>query len=260
MLLLHPQVLSLALAAAVSACSLGGDPAAPEPNPNAAVRVLFIGNSLTYFNDMPLMVKAFADSAGAPSTQVEVVAYPDFALEDHWSTGSARDALARQGWTHVVMQQGPSALESSRQNLLQWTGTFAAEIRKAGGVPGMYMVWPSAERSFDFDRVSESYRLAAESVDGQLYPAGDAWRAAWQRQANLPLYGGDGFHPSALGSYLAALTIYAVIHERSPVGLPAAIRVGSGTVSIPPATATLLQESAAEAVAAVASARRGRSG
>jgi len=227
---------------------LTGSSGGVEPDPDASIRILFIGNSLTYTNDLPAMVKALSDSAGLPATQVAMVAYPNFALEDHWNSGDARGVLAKGGWTHVVMQQGPSALEESRVSLLQWTGTLAAEIRAKGGKPGMYMVWPSTARSFDFDRVSESYRLAAESVDGLLFPAGDAWRAAWKRNSGLALYGGDGFHPSSLGTYLAALTIVAVIHERSPVGLARTIRVGNATLSIPEATATVLQEAAAESL------------
>jgi hypothetical protein len=107
----------------------------------------------------------------------------------------------------------------------------------------MYMVWPSTDRFFDFDRVSESYRLAAEAIGGQLYPAGDAWRAAWAHNPSLALYGSDGFHPSSLGTYTAALTIVAVVYNRSPIGLPA--------LGIAAATAQVLQESALEAVTGV---------
>lgn len=237
----------LALLAVLPACSLdsvdGGSGGAVSPDLSAEVRILFIGNSLTYVNDLPAVVKALATGAGLPATQVAAIAFPDFALEDHWNQGDAREAVGKDGWTHVVMQQGPSALETSRVNLLQWVGTFGAAIKAHGAMPGMYMVWPSTDRSFDFDRVSESYRLAAESVEGQLYPAGDAWRAAWRRDPSLALYGGDGFHPSSLGTYTAALTIVAVIYHRSPVGLP--------TLGLAAATATLLQEAAADAVSAV---------
>jgi hypothetical protein len=235
------------------ACSLepadGPDGADATPDLTAAYRILFIGNSLTYVNDLPAVVKAMTTGAGLPNTQVATIAYPDYALEDHWNEGTARAAVARNGWTHVIMQQGPSALQESRVNLLQWSTTFAEQVKAHGATPGMYMVWPSTERSFDFDRVSESYRLAAEAIDGQLYPAGDAWRAAWRRSPALALYGGDGFHPSSLGTYTAALTIVAVVFDRSPVGLPA--------LGIPAATAEILQESAREAVAAAeGSARR----
>ena len=240
--------LCLAMLAFLPACSLeptdgGPDGSEVAPDLTAQVRILFIGNSLTYVNDLPAVVKALTTGAGLPNTQVATIAYPDYALEDHWNQGNARAAVGKDGWTHVIMQQGPSALEESRVNLLQWSNTFAEQIKAHGAMPGMYMVWPSTERNFDFDRVSESYRLAAEAIGGQLYPAGDAWRAAWRRNPGLALYGGDGFHPSSLGTYTAALTIVAVVFNRSPVGLP--------TLGIPAATAQILQESALEAVSEV---------
>ena len=243
-----PLVMQLCLAALafLPACSLepsdgGPNGASASPDLTAEVRILFIGNSLTYVNDLPAVVKALTTGAGLPATQVATIAYPDYALEDHWNQGDAPAAVAKDGWTHVIMQQGPSALPESRVNLLQWSQTFAEQITAHGAMPGMYMVWPSTERNFDFDRVSESYRLAAEQIGGQLYPAGDAWRAVWRRNSSLALYGSDGFHPSSLGTYTAALTILAGGCDRSPVGLP--------TLGIPAATATLLQESAAEALA-----------
>ncbi|HEV8355947.1 MAG TPA: hypothetical protein VGQ17_04175 [Gemmatimonadales bacterium] len=226
-----------------------GSAASPglEPDPNARLRILFIGNSLTYFNDLPALVKALADSAGAAPVYAGAVAYPDYSLEDHWNEGTAAREIARGVWDYVVMQQGPSALEESRVLLLDYAGRFAGRIRVAGARPAMYMVWPSLSRSGDFDRVSESYRLAAESIQGLLLPAGDGWRAAWRRDASLPLYGPDGLHPSSYGTYLAALVIVQGITGKSPVGLPSRLSLGTGTrYDLPPAVALLLQEAAAE--------------
>src|SRR5207244_3186208 len=99
----------------------------------------------------------------------------------------------------------------------------------------------------DFDRSSESYRLAADSTNAMLFAVGDAWRAAWRRDASIPLYATDGLHPSAAGSYLAALVITARVLGRSPVGLAMSFATPStGTFTVPPALATLLQAAAAE--------------
>lgn len=238
-----PIQFALALVTSVTACSLDG-PTAPTPDPDAQVRILLIGNSLTYTNVLPEMLQSLADASGVSRTQVASVAVPNFSLEDHWHAGQARTAIRKGGWTFVVLQQGPSALETSRTHLLLWAGIFAEEIRLHGGQPALFMVWPSADRSFDFERVSESYRLAAELTGGVLLPAGDAWLAAWQRDASLPLYGADGFHPSPMGTYLAAITIFGGLFDRSPVGLPAR----AGTAILTGATAMLLQQAADEAL------------
>ena len=211
--------------------------------------VLFVGNSLTYANDLPEMVRALALSAGV-TLRVGMVAYPDWSLEDHWNGGDARSAIRRH-WDVVVLQQGPSALPESRTLLIDYTRRFAGEIRAAGARPALYAVWPSLSRAGDWNASSESYRLAARDVDGLLLPASEAWRAAWGTDPSLGLYASDGLHPSVAGTYAAALVIYARLLDRSPVGAPSTLELrGGGVVRIDPAVAEVLQAAAAAAIAA----------
>jgi hypothetical protein len=232
------------LAGSVAAC--GGE-MGPNDDPSATFRVLFIGNSLTYTNDLPSMVKALADSAGVERSHFAMVAFPNFALEDHWAQGEALTAIRRGGWDHVIMQQGPSALPESRVNLIFWAKKLAEEIRMIDAVPGMYTVWPSSDRSGDFPRVVESYQMAADSIGGPAFPAGAAWLAAWEVESGLALYGGDGFHPSPRGSYLAAITIFGRLYHRSAVGLPNRLSYGLGTLTLSAAEALLMQRAADQA-------------
>jgi hypothetical protein len=185
----------------------------------AELRLLFIGNSLTYTNDLPALVAAIGRANGRTVAH-ELVASPDLSLEDHWQQGDARRAIARGGWHLVVLQQGPSALPESRALLVSYTRRFAAEIRKAGASPALFMVWPAQARRGDFPGVSRSYTAAADAVSGVLLPVGNAWREAWRHDSRLALYGPDGFHPSPLGSRLAALVIYQAATGQPPAVLP----------------------------------------
>jgi lysophospholipase L1-like esterase len=225
----------------------GSSKRAPDPG----MRVLFLGNSLTAANDLPLIVKALA-KAGGQDLQVDSVTLGGANLEDLWNNGGALRAIdkgtAKGSWNVVVLQQGPSSLLESQIDLRKWTKRFAARIRKKGARPALYMVWPPNDRLAFFDQVSESYSLAAADVQGLLFPAGETWRAAWRRDPKAPLYSFDGFHPSAAGSYAAALSIYGVLFHKAPQGLPARLELGNGqTIDIPPALAKLLQEAATEA-------------
>lgn len=253
--------LAAALLLVAVGCGGGGGPAAPQTRLGRPV--LFIGNSLTYTYDLPLVVEALADSAGAPPLAVATIAAPNAALSDHWAaTGvsAARPTIARGGWEVVVLQQGPSSRDDSRALLRDYAGRFAAEIRAIGATPALYQVWPAEPNQADFPRALESYALAAGDVDGLLLPVGEAWLAAWRRDPDLALYDVDGLHQSPAGTYLAALTIVAQLTGRSPVGLPAQVRTRRGaTLTVPPDVAALLQAAAAEAVAAAnaqASSRR----
>jgi hypothetical protein len=209
-------------------------------------RVLFVGNSLTYSNNLPGILQALADSAGGDKLAVATVVGADIALVDHWKDGTALREIARGGWELVVLQQGPSSTEVNRDSLRMFTARFAAEIAKIGGRPALYSVWPTIGRRQDFPRAIESYTLAAADVNGLLLPVASAWLAAWEREAGLQLYAPDGLHPTVNGSYLAALVMYARILNRSPVGLPARLRLRNGAVAtVDPAVAALLQQAAA---------------
>ncbi len=200
---------SLLIAALLSGACL----TATEPSdiPEANLRVLFVGNSLTYTNDLPGMVQHLAASTDR-SLAVGVAALPNYSLEDHWASGIAV-VIQRQRADIVVLQQGPSSLPANQAHLAHWAGQLAPVIRAAGGEPALLMVWPDIGRLSAFDDVHSAYRNAATAVDGLFLPAGEAWRAAWARDPGIATYGGDGFHPSAIGSMAAALTVFAVLFE-----------------------------------------------
>ena len=205
----------------------------PATAPRA--RVLFIGNSLTVANDLPAMVERLADQAGiAGEVACGVVAKPNFGLEEHWQDGEALRILRRSPWTHVVLQQGPSSLPESRSVLRQYTVKFAEVARARGAKVILFGVWPARDRLAFQKEVTESYRLAAADVGGEIVPVGEAWRLAWEKDAQVPLYGPDGFHPSPLGTYVGALMFFEKLTGRTASGLkpPRAVQADKTTLKI----------------------------
>jgi hypothetical protein len=229
-------------------CNLGSGPTEPDEL-GEGLRVLFIGNSLTYTNNLPAIVNTVAEAAGEQMA-IRTVMAANFSLEDHWHAGTAVDVIQEYEWDVVVLQQGPSSLPENQLHLREWSGRFADEIRAVGGRPALYMVWPEEERLYAFDAVSDSYSAAAEAVGSILFPVGEAWRAGWEMDETLDFYGSDRFHPSELGSILAAFVIYQQLFDDSPVGLPAVLTpstAGLPTITLDPDVATALQTAAAEA-------------
>ncbi|MEO8635845.1 MAG: hypothetical protein ABI587_11265 [Gemmatimonadales bacterium] len=194
-----------------------------------SMRLLFIGNSLTYTNDLPAMVDSIARRGPGGSVEVRIIAHPNFGLTEHRLSGEAEAAIRQGGWTLVILQQGPSSLPESRVQLVAEARWFAGVAGEAGVPVALLMVWPDRSRLGFFDDVSTSYRLAADSAGTTLLPAGEAWRAAWRMDSTLQLLGPDGFHPAPLGTYLAALVIVDRVR-------PAALSHLAETVTNPAAT------------------------
>lgn len=213
------------------------------PLPAGGKHVLFIGNSLTYVNDLPTTVVQLAALTG-DTIRAAVLAKPNYALIDHLADGEAQKTLGREHWDVVIMQQGSSALDESRMILNEGVDQLAPLIRAAGGKPALYEVWPMLSRSFDVQRVRESYLTAAQRVNGLFFPAGTAWQEAWARDPSLELYNGDGLHPSSVGTFLAALVMVEQLTGKDVRLLPATAYSGGKTLNLSVATIRLLQEAA----------------
>lgn len=217
-----------------------------EPLQTGGVHVLFIGNSLTYVNDLPGTLSALALSVG-DTIRVQTVAEPNFALIDHYQGGSNALAVIAAGqWKYVVLQQGPSTTAINRDSLILTAQLFDPHIRAVGATPALYMVWPTIDRIAFFDAARVSYQMAATAVNGVFMPAGRAWVTAWDTDPNVALYSGDGLHSSPLGTYLAALVIYERITGHDARLLPGVAVVEGRTLNTPEATIRLLQRAAHE--------------
>lgn len=247
-----PALVFLAVLLAVPA-ACGGDGGGTGPGfEDADFTVLFVGNSLTYTNNLPGVVTTVAQAAGL-DVAVPVVAAPNFALEDHWARGIAL-SIRQFSPDVVVMQQGPSSLPENQAHLAAWTDTLSRVVREVGAEPALLMVWPSLDRFFAFDEVRNAYRNAALGVDGTFVPAGEAFRVLHQRQEpGLPPYGADGFHPSAVGTVLTAMVVVGTLFDAPMTGLPPVMPAGRRngvSVSLGAEAAGVLQALADSTVAA----------
>ena len=203
--------LLLALAGPVTP---GREVATPDPG----LRLLFVGNSLTYTHNVPDLVKRLAKAAGQPAPRVEMRAFPNFGLEDHWKEGWVAKALKQEHYDVLIMQQGPSTMAASGADLGRWSAVLAAEAVKYGTRPGLYAVWAPATGGMGASLAN--YKTAADAAGTAFYPVSAAWQAAWAIRPALPLYGPDGFHPSEHGAMLAAMVIAGVIFEIDPATMP----------------------------------------
>ena len=212
--------------------------------------VLFIGNSLTYTNDLPGTVSALARSVN-DTIRTMSIALPNFAVIDHaLGLSNALEAIKSQPWEYVILQQGPTTTAINRDTLIIATKALDPFVKSAGGRTAMMMAWPDAVSPQLFPLVLASSQAAANSVEGGVFiPAGEAWRAALEQDATLPLYGPDGYHPAPLGTYLAALVVYEKVTGHDARLLPAVAEVAGVRLSTSEARVRFLQAVAHETAA-----------
>ena len=243
--------LSAGLIVSLSGCfNLNTTVPPDDPLPEGGTHVLFIGNSLTYTNSLPQTVAELAEASG-DTIRVRSVALPNFAVIDHaLGLSNAVDVIRSQPWDYVVLQQGPTTTQLNRDTLIIATKILDPYVKSAGGRTAVFMAWPHTAERHLFDAVRRSAMLAAESVTGGMFlPIGEAWRDAMAANPTIALYGGDGYHPGALGTYLASLVIYERVTGKDARTLPGKAVVGGSTLSVSETTVRFLQGIAHETVA-----------
>ena len=206
--------------------------------------ILFVGNSLTYVNDLPQMTRKVAELAGG-SLRVGMAAAPDLAVIDH--TNGATDAveqIASGHWDVVVLQQGPTPEGMCRDTLVIAAMRLAPQIRASGGRPALLLPWVRRGFPEAVEWAGESATAAARAVGGIVVPAGIAWRTALAADPTLTLYAADGYHPAPAGTLLAALTVYERVFGRDVHEIPIDRVRAIGGAGLTTAQTTILLDAA----------------
>jgi len=233
-------------------------PAADEALAEEGLKVLFIGNSHTYANDLPGMLVGISRAAGdARPIEARRVVKGGSSLENHWSSGVALKAIERERWDFVVLQESTAGAIWGVEPMKKAAVSFDAAARKAGAKTVLYMTWKRTDAEFadiPLEAWMASYLAVGREVNGLVAPVGVAWRSALEAEPGLKLQAADGNHATPTGSYLAACVLYAAITGRSPEGLLGKVSspVKNGPeevlVELEPATALQLQKVAWETV------------
>lgn len=187
--------------------------AAPPSATATPLRVLFIGNSLTYTNNLPGAVAGLSlQSEAARRIEVGEATYPNWSLWMHWASGKALKIMRSEHWDFVVLQ--PRDVDDRKVIEL-----FDAEVRKIGARTILIVMFPSLGKRHPPDYY-ERQEQTASSLGILSAPVGPAWKLAAEAGiSQSTFYDLDGSHPSFVGTYLWACVIYSVITGMSPEGL-----------------------------------------
>jgi hypothetical protein len=193
-------------------------------------RVLFLGNSYTFVNDLPGTFARLA-RAGGQRVEADVSAEGGWMLSDHVQSGGTRSKIKSSNWDFVVLQEQSQVPASERMRNAQMypmARTLVAQIRETGAEPVFFVTWAHQSgwpeeglNSYESMQlqINAGYLGIARELNATLAPVGVAWLDAWRENPEVKLWQADGSHPSPQGTYLAACVFYAVIFEESPEGL-----------------------------------------
>ncbi len=191
------------------------------------MRALFLGNSYTFYNDVPGQVHQLAAESGV---NIEVDQVVEGGAD--WSLHAGRlgglERIRSSQWDVVVLQgRSTDPLLKSRR-FHKYGAILGKAAQDCGARVLLYQTWPWASDHPSYahrwskrspqawlDAVRSEYAKLARTLSVEVAPAGDAWSMALNR-LDLELYDEDRHHASALGSHLSACVLVRTITRCDP--------------------------------------------
>ncbi|MCF7849239.1 MAG: hypothetical protein K9M45_10330 [Kiritimatiellales bacterium] len=208
------------------------------------LRILFIGNSYTYVQNMPEILRQMADDKGH-ELEIEQETPGGKNFEFHWNAGRAAEKMRTGNFDVVVFQNQSFEPVGDPDNMMEYGKLLAAEADKAGARKLFYLTMAYKDKvkwmNGDSDeakrgvallpemlgRLTASYSKLARSTKSEVAPVGIAWKQAYDAVPGIELHRSDNSHPSETGAYLTALVFYATIYGEKPDGMPGTITVST---------------------------------
>ncbi len=238
--------------ASVSDAALADAGPADDAAPSR-LRVLFVGNSYTYVNDLPAVVTSIARASRGPAITVDSVTVGGATMRNHWETNTAPTRIMEGTWDAVVLQGQSVEPALNFTDFRTYATRFGMLATTYRARPVYYATWPRRAGDAVYaeswsggtpevfnDRLDLAYSRVSMAVSGTVAHVGNAWMAALRDHASINLYDADGSHPSVAGTWLAACVIYRALTGTAPP--PSA---DDAAVGITAADARALRETAA---------------
>lgn len=184
------------------------------------MRILMLGNSFTFMNNMPQML--------AEITGAEVVEFTrggsrlaEFLNPATNMGGKTVQALENEHWDYVILQEMSNGPITARRSFAKSIRLLAEKIRFVGAVPVLYATWAYRPGAAQYKEVKMGYEEMAEAMYAACHEVAeqnnvlvaDVGRKFFELSKTQDLYGEDGSHPNERGSRIAAEVIAEVIRK-----------------------------------------------
>lgn len=214
------------------------------------MKLLFLGNSLIFYNDLPIMFQDLARAAGKEITVGSVTkgsaTISHFATADDPLGQRTREALASEDWDYVLIEPSrritpfeDSVLKAETEAAL----TLQALTAERGAKLLLYAVWGNRSgtvkeciaeapphmpfvgvhpysRAAHSQFLHETSHRISDALGGvTIAEVGYAFENVFDADPTIDLYHADQRHPSPAGTYLAACVIYATLFGERTEGI-----------------------------------------
>lgn len=184
------------------------------------LRILFVGNSYVYYNNLAQLITVLSDSMDTKLICTKST-LGGGTLSDHWNSRKGlrtRELLDTKHYDIVVLQDNSLWPIEHADSLLYYGSLFCEAIKKKGEKVFLYNTWSRKKTPETQEQINTTYLQLAQHCNATLVPVGNCWAKMRKLNKDAELYFTDEHHPSYLGTFLTALCFIKKITGQLPKG------------------------------------------
>ena len=177
---------------------------------SSVIRILFVGNSLTYYNDVPAMVGEIYSSIDQNLIiETDMLVEGGYSIEQHLNNSTLKQVLAESTYSVVILQDfGGWPLCSTNIDACSSSTNPLSNAVELVKLFDARPIWYSTYHNHPaFQReLSDEVRRIAVQLDVEVADVGAALQAFISTNDSTEVFLPNN-HPNTLGSWIAAATI-----------------------------------------------------
>ncbi|NCT09070.1 MAG: hypothetical protein GW772_03180 [Flavobacteriia bacterium] len=188
---------------------------------NKKIRVLFVGNSFTYYNNLPQVVSAMAKSQDI-IIETKHSTVGGSSLENHWKGErgtQTRVMIELEKWDYVVFNNHSLSAINKPTDFIEYGKKFAELVRTKGAEPIFMMTWAYKSNPLMLPEIEKMYKTLCDQTKSDFVPGGPLFASSLNYRPDLELFH-DNIHPSSNGTYLLGLAFYKYFTGKSVNTIP----------------------------------------
>jgi hypothetical protein len=183
-------------------------------------RVLFVGNSHTYFNSgvnthLQSLLNAVHPEWGAV---IQAQTGGGYYLQNHCDDPNTIAAIENGNWDLVILQEQSSRPMNDPDLFYAAATELDSVITHSGALTGFYMTWAWKNNPEMYEPIRDAYNYIGAYLDALVAPCGICYHNSVAADSTINLYAPDNYHPSLYGTYMVACTFLASIWDVNPIG------------------------------------------
>ena len=199
------------------------------------IKVLFLGNSYTYYNALPKVFAKLSSLNGKKAT-VKTIARGGVRLTDHSKNESLESLIRREAFDWIVLQEQSTTpltnqsqmfnairslhhwSKAKKSNLLLflfWAREYSSTLNVKLGDQKYFERFSNSEEAQS--TLTRIHKMIADEIKCEIAPVGNVWQQVHNKNHRLQLWESDRSHPTKVGSYITAMVFYTSIYNALPI-------------------------------------------